>query len=101
MALSLCGCFGPKPRIVQQQLQPPSAPRGPYTLVVTVENRSGGEGQAEIIARLRSRASGQTVAQESRGVELKGHETLSLTIPLQPARPGDYEAQVEARYPPE
>lgn len=95
------GCAGPRPSIRQTHLMPPATPGQPYLLQVTIHNQGGGEGEAEMTVRLRSRSTGETVATENRGVALKEQETVSLVIPLQAARPGDYEPVVEVEYPPE
>jgi len=100
-AMLLAACYGPAPVVVRQELRPPASPSEPYALVVTLENQSGGEGQAEIIARLRSKSSGSTAAQTSETVELQPHETVQVVLELQPGAPGDYAADVEAKYPPE
>jgi hypothetical protein len=101
LAVSLAACRGPAPVVVRQELQPPQRPNDPYTLVVTIENRSGGEGQAEVTARLLSTATHETAAQTSQDVTLRPHETVQVTLDLQPGAPGDYDATVEAEYPPE
>lgn len=99
--LGLTGCYGPTPVVTRQELQPPQTPDGPYTLVITLQNQSGGEGQAQVIARLRSKASGETAAEGDQTVDLKPRETTQVLLQLQPPAPGDYDATVEAQYPPE
>ena len=100
-ASCLIACYGPKPVVQQQELQPPSAPNEPYTLVVTIENQSGGEGQAAITARLRSKATGETAAQTSETVELQSHERTQVVLELRPSAAGQYDATVDVQYPPE
>jgi hypothetical protein len=97
----LAACYGPTPVVVKQELRSPTGPSEPYALVVTVENQSGGAGQAEITARLRSKGTGATAAQADETVELQPHETVQVVLDLRPAAPGDYDAEVEAEYPPE
>jgi hypothetical protein len=101
LALGMAACYGPRPMVVRQELRPPSTPGGAYTLVVTLANQNGGEGQADVTARLRSKATGATVAQQDQTVTLQPHETVQLTFSLQADTPGDYDATVEAQYPPE
>lgn len=101
LAAGLAGCYGPKPVVVGQELRPPTAPGAPYTLVVTLENRNGGAGQAQVTARLRAAGDGTTAAQATETVQLEPHETAHLVIELRPPAPGDYQATVEAEYPPQ
>lgn len=97
-----CGCSGPHPTIVKQELKLPTSHDAPYTLVVTVRNESGGEGQAELTARLHPRGSDtQTVAQVTQDVDLSPHETVAVTLSLPTTERGDYTADVEMHYPPQ
>jgi len=97
----LTACYGPSPRVVSKELQPPQTPGGPYTLYVTVQNQSNGEGQAQITARLRSRTTQLTVAEGDQTVTFQPHETIQVAFQLQVKSLGDYEATVEAQYPPQ
>jgi hypothetical protein len=98
--LAATACFGPHPRIVRQELRPPSQAGGPWLLAVTVANDSGGEGQAEITSRLRGQG-GAVVGQASRDVDLAPHETVSVVLELQPAGPGPYRAESDVKAPPQ
>jgi hypothetical protein len=98
---ALAGCPGPKPVVVRQELHEPERPGEPYRLVVEIENRGRGQGEAEVIARLHPRGSAETVAQETQPVQLNGRETARIEIPLRPTGPGPFDAEVEAQYPPE
>lgn len=100
-ASSLAACQGPNPVVVHQELRPPAAANEPYMLVITIENQSGGEGQAEITAKLQSKGSGETMAEQDETIILKPHETAQVVLELRPSAPGDYEAIVDARYPPD
>jgi hypothetical protein len=97
----LNGCFGPKPVIVHYSLQTPQSPDQPHHLLVTLQNDSGGEGQAELTARLQVQATNQTVAEASQEVDLKEHETVTVTIPMQPSNPGPYQVSLEVHAPPQ
>jgi hypothetical protein len=97
----LAACYGPKPAILGQELRPPPGPNEPYTLTVTIENQNGGEGQAAVTARLRSKSSGETAAESSETVELQSHETVQVVFELRPGVAGEYDATVEVQYPPE
>jgi hypothetical protein len=97
----ILGCAGPRPVVTRQELRPPESPGGPYTLFVSVTNRGRGEGQADVIARLRSRATGRTEAQANEQVDLKPHETVPVALQLRPPAPGDYDATAEVHYPPD
>ncbi len=100
LILGLNSCFGPDPVVVRSALQPPQSPDQPYLLIITLQNRGGGEGGTEVIARVRARATGETVAQVNDNVDLKAHETLTTTLDVQPSGPGPYDISVEVRYPP-
>jgi len=100
LVLVSVGCFGPKPRIARQQLQPPQDKGGPWLLAVTVANDGRGEGAAEVTSRLRD-AHGEVVAQEARELDLKPHETVTVTIEMRPAKAGPYAAASEVEAPPE
>lgn len=100
-AFCLSACGGAKPVVTHTDLRPPSAPGQPYVLVVTVNNQSGGEGQAEVTARLVAPATGQTAAQATQNVDLKAHETSDVVLQMYPAASGDYRPDVEVQYPPE
>jgi hypothetical protein len=95
------GCTGPRPVLTRQELRPPRSPGSPYLLFVTITNRSRGEGQADVIARLRFRATGRTAAQANQHVDLKPHETVPVALELRPAAPGDYDVTTEVHYPPD
>jgi len=100
LILGLGGCFGPDPVVVRSQLQAPTAPDQPHHLVITLQNRGGGEGGVDVIARLRARATGETVAQANQEVDLTAHEMLTTTLDIEPSGPGPYDISVEVRYPP-
>jgi hypothetical protein len=101
LTVSLAACRGPVPVVVRQELRPPVTPNGPYTLLVTIENQSAGEGQAEVTARLLSKATHETAAETSQPVTLHPHETVQIVLELQQGALGDYDATVEVQYPPE
>ncbi len=100
-ALVLTACYGPTPVVIHQELRSPASPAEPYALLVTIENQSGGAGQAQIIARLRSKSTGTTAAEANQTVELQAYETVQVVLELRPGAPGGYDADVEAQYPPE
>jgi hypothetical protein len=100
LALGLVACRGPDPAVIGQAIEPPASEGAPYKAAVTVENKGGGEGQIEIIARLRARATGRTAAQRSEMVDLLPHEKLEVILELRPALPAPYDLSVEASYPP-
>jgi hypothetical protein len=97
---ALSGCSGPHPEVLGEELRPPESAGGPYLLVVKLANRSSGEGEVELTARLHPRGSKETAAEASQEVDLQPHEQVSVTIPLRPANAADYEPAVEAQYPP-
>ena len=93
-------CFGPRPRIVHEELKPPAEKGGPWTLAVTVANDGPGQGAAQITSRLRD-ARGAVVAQEVREADLQPHETVTVTLELRPAQPGPYRVASDVQSPPE
>ena len=101
LLVSLSGCVGPRPLVVRETLAPPQSPDHPHTLYVQLRNQGSGEGQVEVIARLRSQGTSQVVAETSEAVDLQPHETLTVTLALQPTAPGPYTIDVETHYPPE
>lgn len=100
LILGLGGCFGPDPVVVHSRLQPPTAPDQPHHLIIALQNRGGGEGGIDVIARLRVRATGATVAQANQEIDLTAHEMLTTTLEIEPSGPGPYDISVEVRYPP-
>lgn len=101
LALALVACHGPAPVILKQRLVPPQSQSEPYSVVVTVSNTSGGEGQIQLTARLRSAKTGQTAAEVDQTVDLRPYETEEVVLQLQPASQDTYETSVEVRYPPQ
>lgn len=96
----LNSCFGPDPVVLRSTLQPPESPGQPHLLIVTLQNRGGGEGGIEVIARVQVKATGATVAQANDNIDLKAHETLTATLEVDPSSSGPYDISVEVRYPP-
>lgn len=96
--LSLTGCPGPRPSVNDAQVRPSPLP-GRYRVEATVDNRSRGEGQVDVRIQLRDRRTGHTV-EADRDLQVHGHEQAHLTADIE-APPGEYDAQVEAEYPPE
>ncbi len=101
LLVSLSGCVGPRPLVIQETLAPPQSPDHPHNLYVQLRNQGSGEGQVEVIARLRSQGTRQVVAETSEAIDLRPHETLTVTLALQPTAPGPYTIDVETHYPPE
>ncbi len=93
------GCLGPKPRIVKQSLRAPQNAGESWQLAVTVENGGRGEGQGQITSRLLD-PRGNVVAQEARDIDLRAHETITVTLPLDPSSPGPYHVTSEVQAPP-
>ena len=98
--LGLGACRGPDPVVRSHELRLPESEGAPHRVVALIENRGGGEGHVEVVARLRSRATGQTAAEREETVELSPREALHMTLELRPALPGPYDLTVEATYPP-
>jgi hypothetical protein len=100
-AAALAACGGPRPLVTRQELRPPAAPSEPYLLSVTVQNQGGGEGEAEVVARLLRKDTGETAAQEHELVMLEPHEAVQVVLELRPDAPGQFDVAVEAQYPPQ
>jgi len=96
---ALVACTGPKPTVLGYEVQPPAANGGEYRASVTIRNDSGGEGEVQVTVRLIVVTTGATAAIAEQTPTLKPHETVHLTISLQPALPGPYRTEVEAEYP--
>lgn len=94
---ALIACGGPRPVI--ERVETHAGPT--YEVDVTVFNRGGGSGQAELTARLVDSSTRVTAAQVTRGIDLHGHERLNVALSLEPARPGPYRTVVEVHYPEE
>jgi hypothetical protein len=94
------GCFAPRPRITREQLQAPAEKGGPWLLAVTVLNDGPGEGAAEITSRMLA-ANGSVVGEASGDVDLKPHETVTVTLEIRPSAPGPYHSSSEVLSPPE
>lgn len=100
LAVMGAGCFGPRPSIVRQKLDPPQRKGDPWILAVTVLNDGPGKGEAEIVSRLRNEQ-GEVVAQEQREVDLQPHETVTVSLKFDVVRPGPYRATSEVQAPPQ
>jgi hypothetical protein len=99
-ALLLTGCLGPQPTVMDYELREPQQPGDPYVMLVTVHNRSRGEGEISVGVSLRVQGSNLVVATGQDDVQLRGHETAQVAIELRPGAPGPYDADVGAVYPP-
>ena len=99
LAVSTAACFGPKPTVLSHELEPPEQPGQPWVIYVTVENRSRGEGQVAVTARLIDPATRDVLAENEVTAQFRGHETITVAIELQPQTAGPFEEQVEAEYP--
>lgn len=97
----LCaGCIGPRPVATVLRLEPPPSPGQAHHVIVQIENRGSGSGQAEVTVRLRD-TRGVTVGQNQIEVELRAGETVTTAIPITPGAAGPYTPEADARYPPE
>jgi hypothetical protein len=99
-ALLLTACLGPRPAVVGQELREPQQPGDPCVMLVTIHNRSRGEGEISVEVSLRVQGGSDVVATGQDEVQLRGHETAQVAIELHPGAPGPYDAEVEAVYPP-
>jgi hypothetical protein len=100
IAFGAYSCRGPKPAVLSQELRPPESKDGPYSAVVMIENQGGGKGEIEVIARLRSRATGQVLDEHEQVVDLPSNEKVQLVIELRSTLPEPYDLDVKVKYPP-
>ena len=70
----------------------------PYRIEAAIANRTAGQGQVEVIFRLRNLATGQ-VYQRVERTDLKPGEQIQVDTEI-PAPQADYQPEVEVRYPP-
>ena len=93
-ATYLRGCAGPRPVVLGVALE-----RTPAGLVprATIRNDGGG-GQVEVRFKIRDRATGRVVAEET-AADLGRGEVLEVLGPS-PLPPREYEVAAEADYPP-
>lgn len=98
LAALASACAGPRPSVDHVTVEP-SPLAGRVRVEALVRNRSRGEGEIELQLELRDKSSGPPIESE-RTLELAGHE-VTLVVTDVEAPPGDYRADVQARYPPE
>jgi hypothetical protein len=92
-------CSGPQPQVVGAPLLRPPAQAGqPYQVEAVVANPGPGQGQVEVIFRLRDRVTGLAY-QTQEPADLESGEQLRITTDIS-APDGNYEPEVEVRYPP-
>lgn len=97
LALLLGACQGPRPTVRDVRVAAGPLP-GRVRVTAVVANQSRGEGQIDVRIQLRDRKSGKVV-EESRDLDLRGKERVELAADVE-APAGDWEARVEAEYPP-
>jgi hypothetical protein len=92
-------CSGPKPSVVgRPRVAVPEQPGDPYRVEGTIRNDGPGHGEVRVSFRLIDRASGEAY-QKDDDVQLERGETARASVEI-PAPPADYEAEIEAQYPP-
>jgi len=92
-------CSGPQPHVVgAARLEEPAQRGDPYRVGVTIRNDGKGHGEVRVTARLVDKGSGQDY-QRDEPVQLDNGETARVVVEV-PAPPGDYDPQVEVKYPP-
>jgi hypothetical protein len=91
VGLWLRSCSGPQPRVVSAELRGES-------VVVTVENVGGGEGQVKVSVRLEPRGGGPPLLAEQQ-FDLRGRETARVTLPMRGAH-GTDRVHADVEYPP-
>jgi len=99
LMLAGAACFAPKPRVVHEELKPPAEKGGAWELAVTVANDGPGEGETEVTSRLHD-PRGAVVAQEQREIDLRPHETVTVTLEMRPSAPGPYRSTTDVQSPP-
>jgi hypothetical protein len=96
----LVGCGGPRPAIERVEGIPQT--EGRVRVVVTLQNRSGGDGQVAVTVTLRDRASHAVVGRQEWPVDLHPRERVTLAVDMVAGGPPGAEitAEAVARYPP-
>jgi hypothetical protein len=92
-------CSGPQPHVVgTPTLRAPVQPGQPYRIEAIIANPGPGQGQVEVIFHLRDTATGLAYqSQEQADLEPGGQVQVVTDIA---APDGNYQPEVEVRYPP-
>ena len=91
-------CSGPDPVVAEMRLIEPRAEATPYRIEATIRNRGMGQGDAQVVFRLRDATTGRTVQREERVALEKDEEVLAIGEIAAPR--AAYTPAVEANYPP-
>ena len=97
--MGVAACSGPRPEVEAVRLAPAPGRAGSYLVEVSVRNRSGGEGEAKLVVRLRDPRTGEVFDGGSVSVDLSPHESARRVIEVRAPQGGRYVPEVEARYP--
>jgi len=104
--LLLTACLGPSPVVRETHVFPPAqGQEGIYQVETVVGNHGPGEGQIDVVATLRDKRTGATLAEDDKQVNLAVDGTVHVLFQLQipPSAkgisPDDVDVQVEANYP--
>ncbi len=92
-------CSGPRPEVLSATLSKVPGEIGLYLVDISVRNRSGGEGEAQLLVRLRDPRSGIVYDGGSVTLELVPHGSARRMIEVRAPLDGHYIAEVDARYP--
>lgn len=92
-------CSGPQPHVVGAPLLRPPAQAGqPYQVEAVVANPGPGQGQVQVTFRLRDRVTGLAY-QSQEQADLESGEQVRVVTDIS-APEGDYQPEVDVRYPP-
>lgn len=97
-SLWVANCSGPQPVVTAVEVAEPASLGQPYQVVAQVANRGPGHGEVHLLVRLRDRATG-AVFQRQEQVVLEEDETARVIVPFT-VPTGQYDADVQAEYPP-
>ena len=90
---ALAACAGPKPKARVVAVEPSPVP-GHERVTLSIDNRSGGEGEVDVRIVLR----GPTTIVDSRTVDLRSHDHVDMFVDIA-APPGAYQATADAQFP--
>lgn len=98
IALYVSNCSGPQTTATDLRVLPPHITGGPYRVEAYVHNGGPGHGEVDVIFRLVSKKTGDTVEADDK-VSLDAGETSLAWADIE-APPGQYTPQVSIDYPP-
>ena len=97
-ALWVQNCSGPRPTVDAVQVVAPTQAGDPYRVRALIRNQGSGEGQVDVVLRLREPGTGRGYQADEKA-ELQPGEASWVSAEIA-APPAEYGAEAEAQYPP-